>query len=64
MILAPSPADVYRVTSEPLRTTRPWTGSDLSTGDEASLENVDPGTADHACWKRPTRHESLADART
>lgn len=64
VILALYDATDYRLEPEPLRTTRPWIGSDLSSGDEATLENVDPGTAVHACWKRPSRHESLADART
>lgn len=55
--------DADAILSEPVRTTRPWTGTDLSTGDGATLENVPPKTVVYVCWKEPTRSQSLASDR-
>ncbi|WP_226479709.1 hypothetical protein [Natrinema amylolyticum] len=49
--------------AEPLRTTRPWTGTELSAGDEATIENVGPGTFVIVGWDSDTLQGSLANER-
>ncbi|WP_222918419.1 hypothetical protein [Natrinema sp. SYSU A 869] len=49
--------------AEPLRTTTPWTGSELSAGDEATVEHVDPGTFVIVGWDSDTLQGSLANER-
>ncbi len=48
---------------EPAATAQPWTGT-MRSGDDATLEGVDPGSVVYVCWGEPNFRESIATHRT
>ncbi|ELY67507.1 hypothetical protein [Natrinema versiforme] len=49
-------------TIEPKATTQPWSGT-MSTGDEATLEDVQPGDTVLVCWEGTGQQDSIARSR-
>ncbi|AGB31270.1 hypothetical protein C488_01104 [Natrinema pellirubrum DSM 15624] len=52
--------DLLSGDTDPLKRTRPWTGTEPSTGATATLEGVDPGTVALVGWEGDTFREALA----
>ncbi|OLZ40217.1 hypothetical protein A6E15_04120 [Natrinema saccharevitans] len=49
---------------EPTATAQPWAGTTMESGDDATIEGVDPGSVVYVCWGEPNYRESLATHRT
>ncbi|WP_254761429.1 hypothetical protein [Natrinema marinum] len=48
---------------EPTRTAQPWTGTTMESGDDATLEGIEPGQVVYVCWEEPGYRESLSSHR-